>query len=274
MVNAALPEEVEFVTRLMAVRWASTVLCAASCLLPAVLGSRPAAAQQLWAAVAISPTTLYNGAAHANPSQAEAERSAVQSCAATGATDCKAVGAVSSGCLALVRPTKAVFNQYGLGTGATREAAATSGLAACVKAGGLDCVLVEAPCADDDPRWLSPFPLPPPAVPPLPVDSALVGIWKFNVGPGGIWVWQIAANGTYTFYSEAGDNAPSHDGSFTASNGKYTLHSYSMQWDDQGTYTVEPGGNSVVFAGKLGTGTWLRNSNNPILNPGAPGVRK
>jgi hypothetical protein len=241
----------------------------------AAMNPQPAAAQQFWAAVAISPSTLESGSSHTRPSQADAESTAIQYCAASGARDCKAVDAVWSGCVALARPTKLVVNQYGLGTSATREVAATDALAACVKAGGADCQTVLAPCANDDPRWPSSLPLPPtPAGPPLTVDRGLVGNWKFNVGPGGIWVWQIAANGTYTFASEAGDNAPSHDGWLIANGGKYTLHSESMVWDDQGTYTIQPGGNSVVFVGKLGTGTWLRNSDNPILNPVGNGVRK
>jgi hypothetical protein len=240
----------------------------------AAMSTRPAEAQ-LWAAVAVSPTTLYSGASHAMPSQEAADRGAVQAClAVNGGADCKAVAAVSSGCLALARPTKLVVNQYGYGTSATREGAAANALAECVKAGGADCQVVLAPCTNDDIRWPSPLPLPPPPAQTITVDPGLVGNWKFNVGPGGIWVWQIAANGTYTFASEAGDNAPSHDGEFTASNGKYTLHSESMEWDDQGTYTIQPGGNSVVMTGKLGTGTWLRISNNPIINSVGNGVRK
>ena len=167
---------------------------------------------------------------------------------------------------ALARPAKTVANQYGYGTDPTREGAAAQALAGCAKAGGADCFVAQAPCANDNPRGFTPLPLAPPQNPPLQVDQGLVGIWQANVS-GGIWVWQIAANGIYTFYSEASDNAPSHNGSFTASSGKYTLHSYNITWDDQGTYTIQPGGNSVVFSGKLGTGTWTRTANNPFSPP-------
>jgi hypothetical protein len=240
----------------------------------AVMSPQPAMAQQLWAAVAISPSTGVTGEVHADFSQENAEQSAIHYCAEGGHVDCKVVAVVANECVALAKPAKTVVNQYGYGTGPTREGAAAQALAECVKAGGTDCVVVDAPCAHDDPRWATtPLPLPPPQVPPLPVDPGLVGSWKTSV-TGGIWVWQIAANGTYTFNSESGDNAPSHNGSFTASNGKYGLHSYTIYWDDQGTYTIQPGGNSVVMTGKLGTGTWIRITNSPIPNSVGNGVRK
>jgi hypothetical protein len=236
----------------------------------AAFSPQPAWAQQfeMWAAVAISPSTGDTAQVHADAEKDNTIVSAIHSCSLRGQQDCKVVAVVADECVALAVPSKFVVNLYGYGTDPTREGAAAQALAQCVKAGGADCVLVEAPCAYDNPRPTTPLPLAPPRNPPLPVDSGLVSIWQANV-PGGIWLWQIAANGTYTFYSEASDNAQSHNGSFTAAGGKYTLHSYSMAWDDQGTYTIQPGGNSVEFSGKLGTGTWTRTTNNPFSPPPA-----
>jgi hypothetical protein len=97
-----------------------------------------------------------------------------------------------------------------------------------------------------------------------------VGLWKLNV-TGGIWVWQISANGTYTCHSEATDNARAHNGTFTASNGKYTLHAIMMDWDDQGTYTMQ-GAAAVSMTGKLGTGTWVRIQSDPGVGGSGSGI--
>ena len=233
----------------------------------AVAALGPQAAEgQLWAAVAVSPSTLDCSQAHGiYPSQASAALAAVQYCAKVGANDCRAVAVVMNACVALAT-TPHPGTQYGYGTSPTRDGAAAVALAACARAGGANCAVEESPCAGDDPRGNPPLPLPPPAVPPLPVDPGLVSIWQATV-PGGIWLWQIAANGTYTFRSESTDQAPSHDGMFTAGSGKYKLHSITMNWDDQGTYTIQPGGNAVVFSGKLGTGTWTRVASSPTSPP-------
>jgi hypothetical protein len=89
-----------------------------------------------------------------------------------------------------------------------------------------------------------------------------VGLWKLNVNSG-IWVWQISVNGAYTFHTEAPDNTLPHNGTFTASNGHYTLHSIVSPWDDQGTYTYQASAGAVVMTGKLGTGTWYRIAADP-----------
>jgi len=167
---------------------------------------------------------------------------------------------VTNQCVALA--VKMNPNYYASGVGATREAAATEALAACMKQGGngIQCWIVQAPCSSDNPNWHSPLPLPPGGSPGM-VDPTLVGIWKLTVSSG-IWVWQIGADGTYTFHSEAPDNTPSHDGTFETNNGHYTLHAYTMTWDDQGTYTMQ-GSTAVVMTGKLGTGTWYRIAADP-----------
>lgn len=244
-----------------AVDWKSVAVCAGVGLLLAALGARPAAAQgNLWAAIAVSPSTLRSGFAHGGASRAETESLALHNCQASGAKDCK-VYSVENGCMALANPYQPVPNRYGYGTGTTREGAAAEALADCTKGGGIDCVTVTSPCSSDNPSWQSsPLPLPPGGRPGS-VDPNLVGYWKLNVSSG-IWVWQITANSTYTFHSEAPDNAPSHDGTFTASNGKYTLHAINMPWDDQGTYTL-PSSDVMVGVGKLGKGTWYKSASDP-----------
>jgi hypothetical protein len=235
-------------------------VCAGVGLLLGAASARPASAQQnFWAAVIVSPSTLYWKQSHGE-FQADVERIALQSCLASGAKDCKVVDSVMNGCVALAIPAKLTPNHYGYGSGATREGAASIALAQCIKGGGIDCCVVATPCSSDDLRWDSPLPLPPGGQPGS-VDPNLVGFWKLNVSSG-IWVWQISANGTYTFHSEAPDGTPPHNGTFTVSNGHYTLHSISMQWDDEGTYTL-PSSGVMVGVGKLGKGTWYRIASDP-----------
>jgi len=242
-------------------REASVAACAGLGLLLAALTARPAAAQQIrWAAVAVSPTTLDSGESHAQDSQADADRLALQSCQGVGAKDCKAVNSVVNQCVALA--IKLDPNYFGYGMGPTREGAAAQALAACRNEGegGVGCRLELSPCSTDDVRWAAPLPLPPGGTPGS-VDPSLVGYWKLYVNSG-IWVWEISVNGTYTFHSEATDGTLPHNGTFTASNGKYTLHSVSMQWDDQGTYTL-PSASVMVGVGKLGKGTWYKIASDP-----------
>jgi hypothetical protein len=229
-------------------------------LLLAALSARPAEAQQnRWAAVAVSPTTGFNGAAKGETSRASVVQGALQGCAA-GARDCTVVDSAVNGCVALALKTNPLY--YASGIGPTREAAAANALAACTSQGGngIECHIEESPCSSDDLRWASPLPLPPGGQPGS-VDRALVGLWKLNVNSG-IWVWQISANGTYTFHSEAADSTPPHNGTFTASNVYYTLHAISMTWEDQGTYKMQ-GSTAVSMKGKLGTGTWVRIASDP-----------
>lgn len=144
---------------------------------------------------------------------------------------------------------------WGYDSGANRLAAASNALAQCRKFGGKNCVLIVAPCGDDDVRWSSPLPLPQ-GVTGGKVDGTLVGTWIMDRNPGQ-WVWRVAANGTYEFHSEAPDNTPSNNGTLTADSGHYTLHAISLTWDDVGTYIVQ-NRNVVVATGKLGTGIWKR----------------
>ncbi len=246
--------------RSMVVRRTTTAICTAMGLILAALSAQPAAAQLGFAAVAVSPSTLDTSAEKGTTSQASVGLGALQQCQALGVSDCKVAASVVNQCVALA--VKRNPNSYADGVGSTREAAAANALAACKKegAGSIECLIEQSPCANDDVRWPSPLPLPQ-TVQVGGVDPALVGLWKLNVNAG-IWVWQITANGTYTFHSEAPDKTPPHNGRFMTNNGHYTLHAISMTWDDQGTYTMQ-GSTAVVMAGKLGTGTWVRIAADP-----------
>jgi len=246
-----------------AVGWAVVGACAAVLSAAvAALSAQPAAQQTRWAAVAVSPSKLDYGGTHALLSQTDAESGALQECQLqTGAKDCKIVVSGSGECMALATtPATSVAKHYGVGQGPTRQGAAAGALAECTNEGGINCIAVLALCSSDDPRWASPLPLPPGGKAGS-VDPALVGLWKLDVGSG-IWVWQISANGTYQFHSEALDGTAPNAGTFTASNGKYTLHATSTSWDDQGTYMMQ-GSAAVSMTGKLGTGTWVRIASDP-----------
>jgi len=249
----------------MAVRWTSRSVCAAVVSLLAALSARPAAAQNLWAAVAVSPSSENNGGGHAESSQAAADRIALQQCQKSGARDCKIVASISRGCVALATPSVPVPNHFGFGSNPSRELAASNALAQCTNGGGKDCGVRIAQCSFDDPRWASPLPLPP-VVLPGTVDPALVGLWKLNAS-NGIWVWQITANGTYSFHSAAPaspGNQPMHNGTFTTSNGKYTMHAINVVFDTQGTYTIEGSSKGTLqMNGSSGSSTWYRTRLDP-----------
>jgi len=246
--------------RSMAVRRATTAACAAVGLLLAALGARPAAAQGFgYAAIAVSPSTLKAGAEKGTTTEASVDQGALQICQQTCANDCRIYSAVDS-CVALATPESPVPNHYGCAAAATREVAAAQALAACAKAGGINCYVGLAPCGGDDVRFASPLPLPPGGKPGS-VDPTVVRLWGLNIN-GGIWVWQISVNGTYTFHSEAPDGTLPNDGTFAASNGKYKDHAINAQWDDQGTYTMQ-GTTAMVMTGKSGTGTWYRITMDP-----------
>lgn len=251
--------------RSMAVRLTSRSVCAAVVSLLAALSARPAAAQNLWAAVAVSPSSENNGGGHAESSQAAADRIALQQCQKSGARDCKIVASISRGCVVLATPSVPVPNHFGFGSNPSRELAASNALAQCTNGGGKDCGVRIAQCSFDDPRWASPLPLPP-VVLPGTVDPALVGLWKLNAS-NGIWVWQITANGTYSFHSAAPaspGNQPMHNGTFTTSNGKYTMHAINVVFDTQGTYTIEGSSKGTLqMNGSSGSSTWYRTRLDP-----------
>jgi hypothetical protein len=143
--------------------------------------------------------------------------------------------------------------------------AAANAMGSC-KANGLDCAVRLAPCYTDDPRWASPLPLPTAGFQPGSVDRDLVGYWKANV-QGGMWILQIAANGAYTFHSAAPaspGNQPMHNGTFTTSNGTYTMHAINVAFDTQGTYTIQGASKGTLqMNGSSGSSTWYRTGLDP-----------
>jgi hypothetical protein len=209
-----------------------------------------------WTALAISDTTNRAGAAHGQNSQDEAESLALTNCRRNGSLDCKSLLWGVNTCLAIAisYPDKV----YAWDNDANRARAGSKALARCVQAKGKNCAIQTTPCANDDPRWPSPLPLPP-GVPGAAVDPRTVGTWELFINPGR-WVWQIGRNGTYQFHSEAGDGASTHAGTFSARDGHWSIQATSGI-SDGGPYTFSTP-NIFVTTGKLGTGSWRRIADN------------
>ena len=93
---------------------------------------------------------------------------------------------------------------------------------------------------------------------PAMLDANLIGTWQLPVKKGN-WVWEIAADGTYKFRSEAQDGAPSHAGVFTATKGEWTLTATTglPGYTDNGQYLFQ-GPNIWMAKGKLGGAAWIR----------------
>lgn len=73
------------------------------------------------------------------------------------------------------------------------------------------------------------------------------------------WIWEIRADGTYSFRSEEPGAAPSHSGTVTFSNGQWSLQTTTglPGWTDSGTYQL-PSPDILAATGKLGLGAWQR----------------
>ena len=221
--------------------------------------TKPAAG--LFAALAVSTSTGLAGASHGQTMKDAAEKLAMANCAAIGGKDCSLVkpGGQST-CLALAVSLTSVGNysevNFGYGANADRATSATQALTEYRSDGGKNCVIRATPCAGDNPVWPSKLPLQGGGAPGS-VDPNLAGTWELDInGPtGGRWVWEIGAGGTYQVHSEAFDGAQSNLGTFSAQDGRYTLHAYNITWDDAGTYTYQAPG-TMIASGKLGTGTW------------------
>jgi hypothetical protein len=89
--------------------------------------------------------------------------------------------------------------------------------------------------------------------PPAGVDPDTVGVWELPMKDG-VWVWDIRRDGTYVFHSEAGDDAPPHAGTFSASNGHWSLKS-TTGYTDSGTYVYQLP-DTLIATGQLGTAAW------------------
>ena len=216
--------------------------------------SQPGGARQLvvlyWGALAISESTMKAGASHGENSEEAAEQTALANCRRNGPTDCKILTQASNRCLSLAMGYPGIH--YGYSPGSDRNAAAAGALAQCRSRGGNNCAVVVAPCTLDDRRWSAPLPLPSGSAT-ATVDPNAVGTWEFVKNPGR-WIWRITRNGTYEFHSEAGDGAPSHAGSLTAQDGRWTIRALNFPYADGGTYTFQAPG-TLVATGKLGTGS-------------------
>lgn len=97
---------------------------------------------------------------------------------------------------------------------------------------------------------------------PAGIDPNLAGTWELSF-KGGPWVWEILPDGTYKFHSEAGDGAPSHAGTFSASDGHWSLKATSgiTGYTDAGLYLFQPP-NILIASGQLGAAAWLRPGTN------------
>lgn len=216
----------------------------------------------LYVAVAASYNKASAGVSHGQLTQAAAEQAAMANCKALGATDCEATNHAQNSCMGVavsyIRLTPmATKTTFGYGFDPNRGTAASQALSNCMKStGGQSCTLLAVPCATDNPAY--PARLPQPAGgQPGSVDPNLVGTWQIDItqpNPGR-WLWQVTATGTYEVHSEAFDGAPTNAGTFSAGNGRYTLHATNITWDDAGTYSFQPPA-TLFAAGKLGAGTW------------------
>lgn len=93
------------------------------------------------------------------------------------------------------------------------------------------------------------------------VDPALVGTWEMvvpNSAGAALWVWEVRADGTYSFHAEGPGNVPSHHGTFRAATGKYVLKAVNLDWQDSGTYDPPASGIVRMTSSRLGTGYWTR----------------
>jgi hypothetical protein len=88
---------------------------------------------------------------------------------------------------------------------------------------------------------------------PVGVDPHAVGTWELTVN-NARWVWEIYRNGTYKFHTEGSDVAVSHAGTFSASNGYWSLKA-TTGYTDSGTYLIQPP-DTLIATGQLGTAAW------------------
>jgi hypothetical protein len=95
---------------------------------------------------------------------------------------------------------------------------------------------------------------------PVGVDPNIIGTWELPLKDGP-WVWEIHRDGTYRFHSEARDDAPPHAGTFSASNGQWSLKA-TTGYTDSGTYLIQPP-DTLIATGQLGTAAWRHHALKP-----------
>ncbi|HVO00122.1 MAG TPA: hypothetical protein VMT49_08780 [Steroidobacteraceae bacterium] len=87
------------------------------------------------------------------------------------------------------------------------------------------------------------------------IDPDIVGTWVLPL-KGGHWVWEIGADGTYRFHSEAGDGAPPHSGKFAAALWHWSLTA-TNGYTDTGLYYYQAP-DMLLATGRLGAAAWRR----------------
>jgi uncharacterized protein DUF4189 len=209
-----------------------------------------------YAAIAFSNSNARAGASHGQTSESAAKELALTHCRQNEGSACHLLNWGSNLCFGLA--TSEPDHSYGHDFDADRTRAAAKALAKCRGTGAKNCSVLTTPCANDDPRWSSPLPLPPaPAGVAARVDRKTVGTWELLINPG-YWIWEIGPQGTYEFHSQAIDNAPSHSGTLVAVDGHWTLQA-GNGYSDGGTYKFQSP-DTLVATGKLGTGVWHRSA--------------
>ncbi len=107
-------------------------------------------------------------------------------------------------------------------------------------------------------------------------DSRLTGTWEQKVtvdASRGVeeWVLVVHPDGSYDFSSTGRHGVFKHSGTFTASDGQWSMVSETIEWRDFGTYQVPESG-ILVMTGKYGTGVWRRKEGSH-LEMGDPAVK-
>ena len=95
------------------------------------------------------------------------------------------------------------------------------------------------------------------------VDPKIVGTWELAQKHGS-WVLEIHPDGTYSFHSEARDGTAPNSGTFSTSDGHWSLTA-TTGYADGGSYRLEDT-NTWIATGRLGSGTWRRRSQSGSSN--------
>lgn len=90
------------------------------------------------------------------------------------------------------------------------------------------------------------------------LDRNTVGAWVLPINSGR-WLWEIDADGSYRFHSEAADGIAPHAGKFSASGGIWSLAA-TNGYADGGPYLYQAP-DALTATGRLGTATWHRLAN-------------
>jgi hypothetical protein len=105
------------------------------------------------------------------------------------------------------------------------------------------------------------------------VDPAVVGTWEMPVPLGqftGRWIWEINADGTYSFQTDPPNIIQSHQGRVGFGQGRWWQQASAglPGWTDGGTYQMN-GPDMLLATGQLGTGLWRRSGGTAEPSGGA-----